>query len=184
MSIPAFAADKTDVSAMTEFSTEASGTEFKISSAETLIKFAAAVKDDNGNGTYSMSGKTFYLANDIDLQGAAFTPIADVSYPVDGFAGTFDGNYYTIKGLYINGKTNYKGLFGILNGGTIKNVTVEGTVISSNNNVGGIVGKIFSGSVENCGFKGTVESTKSKAYVGGIAGYCGNGNTQKGTIKG
>lgn len=187
VSIPAFAADKTNVSAMTEFSetTDISSADaFKISSADALKAFAAAVKDDNGNGTYSMSGKTFYLANDIDLQGAAFTPIADVSYPVDGFAGTFDGNYYTIKGLYINGKTNYKGLFGILNGGTIKNVTVEGTVISSNNNVGGIVGKIFSGSVENCGFKGTVESTKSKAYVGGIAGYCGNGNTQKGTIKG
>ena len=187
VSIPAFAADKTDVSAMTEFSetTDISSADaFKISSADALKAFAAAVKDDNGNGTYSMSGKTFYLANDIDLQGTAFTPIADVSYPVDGFAGTFDGNYYTIKGLYVNGTTMYKGLFGILNGGTIKNVAVEGTVTSTNNYVGGIVGKIVSGSVENCGFKGTVESTKSKAYVGGIAGYCGNGKTQKGTIKG
>ena len=182
VSIPAFAADKTDVSAMTEFSetTDISSADaFKISSADALKAFAAAVNNSN-----NMSGKTFYLANDIDLNGAEFTPIANVTAVASGFAGTFDGNYYTIKGLYINGGTNYKGLFGILNGGTIKNVTVEGTVISSNNNVGGIVGKIFSGSVENCGFKGTVESTKSKAYVGGIAGYCGNGNTQKGTIKG
>ncbi len=187
VSIPAFAADKTDVSAMTEFSenTDVSSADvFKISSADALKAFANAVKDDGGNGSYTMSGKTFYLANDIDLNGAEFTPIANVSYPGDGFAGTFDGNYYTIKGLYVNGTTMYKGLFGILNGGTIKNVVVEGTVTSTNNYVGGIVGKIVSGSVENCGFKGTVESTKKSAYVGGIAGYCGNGNTQKGTIKG
>ena len=75
VSIPAFAADKTDVSAMPEFSktTDISSADaFKISSADALNAFAAAVKDDNGNGTYSMSGKTFYLANDIDLQGTAF----------------------------------------------------------------------------------------------------------------
>lgn len=182
VSIPAFAANKTDVSAMPEFSetTDISSADaFKISSADALTAFAAAVNNSN-----NMSGKTFYLANDIDLNGAAFTPIADVTAVASGFAGTFDGNYYTIKGLYVNGTTMNKGLFGVLNGGTIKNVAVEGTVTSSNNYVGGIVGRIVSGSVENCGFKGTVESTKKSAYVGGIAGYCGNGSTQKGTIKG
>ena len=70
VSIPAFAADKTDVSAMTEFSetTDISSADaFKISSADALKAFAAAVNNSN-----NMSGKTFYLANDIDLQGTAF----------------------------------------------------------------------------------------------------------------
>ena len=105
VSIPAFAADKTDVSAMTEFSenTDVSSADvFKISSADALKALANAVKDDSGNGSYTMSGKTFYLANDIDLNGAEFTPIANVQYVADGFAGTFDGNYYKITGLNIS----------------------------------------------------------------------------------
>jgi hypothetical protein len=185
VSIPVFAEDKTDVSNLPEFEVGLIDTanEFKISSADTLKALASAVNAGDGNGTYSMSGKTFYLANDIDLNGDLFTPIADLSSVADGFGGTFDGNYYTVKGMYVSGVTNYKGLFGILNGGVVKNLSVEGTVTSTNNNVGGIVGKIFSGTVENCSFDGMVESTKSGAYVGGIAGYCGNTTSQKGTIK-
>lgn len=172
VSIPAFAADKTDVSNMTEFSADESGTEFKISSAETLIAFAKAVNSGN-----NMSGKTFYLANDIDLNGAEFTPIADVTAVASGFAGTFDGNYYTIKGLYVNGTTMNKGLFGLIYGGTVKNLIVKGDISSSNNNVGGVVGNLDNnGTVENCSFEGTVESTNKSAYVGGIAGSAGNKN--------
>ena len=179
VSIPAFAADKTDVSEMTEFSAEASGTKFKISNAETLNAFAAAVNDGN-----NMSNKTFYLANDIDLQRTAFTPIANVTAVARGFAGTFDGNYYTIKGLYINGETMNKGLFGLIYGGTVKNLIVKGDISSSNNNVGGVVGNLDgNGTVENCSFEGTVESTNKSAYVGGIAGSAGN-KTRSATISG
>lgn len=170
VSIPAFAADKTDVSEMTEFSAGASGTEFKISNAETLKAFAAAVKDDNGNGTYSMSGKTFYLANDIDLQGTAFTPIANVKYVADGFAGTFDGNNHTIKGLNINATAANQGLFGIINGGTVKNLTVIGNISSTKSYIGGIVGKMQAGCVENCAYLGTVKISTTSGYVGGIVG--------------
>lgn len=181
VSIPAFAADKTDVSEMTEFSAGASGTEFKISNAETLKAFAAAVKDDNGNGTYSMSGKTFYLANDIDLQGTAFTPIANVKYVADGFAGTFDGNNHTIKGLNVKSGSS-GGLFGTVKGATIKNLKVEGTVNVNSAFVGGIIGKTQDKvTVQNCSFSGSVTGTEIDNSRNGVGGIVGRVNA--GTLK-
>ena len=63
VSIPVFAEDKTDVSNLPEFEVGLIDTanEFKISSADTLKALASAVNAGDGNGTYSMSGKTFYL---------------------------------------------------------------------------------------------------------------------------
>lgn len=175
VSIPAFAADKTDVSEMTEFSktTDISSADaFKISSAETLKEFAAAVKANN-----KMSGKTFYLANDIDLQGTAFTPIANVSSPGDGFAGTFDGLNHTIKGLKINSNSdNGVGLFGTINGATIKNLKVEGNISASGSTfVGGIIGKTQGNVVvDSCSFSGSVSNNNpddnDTTAAGGIVG--------------
>lgn len=178
----AFAAD-TDVNSLPEF-TATSDTDttkaFKISSEESLQALAAAVKDDNSNGTYNLSGVSFYLANDIVLSGS-WTPISNVTYVADAFAGTFDGNGHTISGLNINATASNQGLFGIINGATIKNLNVEGIVTSSNNYVGGIVGKVQQGTIENCSFTGTVTSSKSSsAYAGGIVGGTVNPSTIEG----
>ena len=177
VSIPAFAADKTDVSAMTEFSetTDISSADvFKISSADALTAFAAAVNNSN-----NMSGKTFYLANDIDLNGKNFTtPIADTSAVANAFAGTFDGNYYKITGLNISSGVSGIGLFGTVNGATIKNLEVVGNVSGSSAFVGGIIGKTQgSVTVENCSFSGSVTGNKSGANsgVGGIVGRINSG---------
>ena len=185
VSIPAFAADKTDVSAMTEFSenTDVSSADvFKISSADALKALANAVKDDSGNGSYTMSGKTFYLANDIDLNGAEFTPIANVQYVADGFAGTFDGNYYKITGLNISSGVSGIGLFGTVNGATIKNIEVVGNVSGSSAYVGGIIGKTQTNAmVQNCSFSGSVTGTKSDSSKNGVGGIVGRVNA--GTLK-
>ena len=123
------------------------------------------------------------LTQNIDLKGETWMPFAPkTGYVTDAFAGTFDGNRHTIKGLNINATAANQGLFGLINGATIKNLKVEGTVQSNNNYVGGIVGKIISGNVEQCSFTGTIKTTKAGAYVGGITGYSGNGSTQKGMI--
>ena len=174
VSIPAFAADKTDVSAMTEFSetTDISSADaFKISSADALKAFAAAVNNSN-----NMSGKTFYLASDIDLQGTAFTPIANVTAVASGFAGTFDGNYYKITGLNISSSESNKGLFGTVNGGTIRNLIVDGSVTALTA-AGGIVGKIQKGSIENVSFSGNVTATGASGQAGGIVGTSGGSST-------
>lgn len=165
----ALAADSVDVSALPEYTAEAdtsAGAAYKISTEEGLRAFAAAVKADDGKGTYNLSGVSFYLANDIALTGT-WTPVGNAaSYPGDFFAGTFDGCGHTISGLNVQGQ----GLFAAINQATIRNLNVSGTVSSTVNYVGGIVGKVQAGTIENCSFSGSVSSSKKSAYVGGIAG--------------
>ena len=171
----ALAADTVDVSALPEYTAGAdtsAGAAYKISTEESLRAFAAAVKADDGNGTYNLSGVSFYLANDVALTGTWKPVGSTATYVDDFFAGTFDGCGHTISGLNVQGQ----GLFAAINQAAIRNLNVSGTVSSTVNYVGGIVGKVQAGTIENCSFSGSVSSSKSKAYVGGIAGGLNSAN--------
>ena len=137
---------------------------YQISDAADLKAF----RDKVNEGATSIHAK---LMDDINLNNETWTPISNASAIAGAFAGTFDGNGHTIKGLSVRASKSNQGLFGLINGATIKNLIVEGKVTSSNNYIGGIVGKVQAGTIENCGFSGSVTSTKtSSAYAGGIAG--------------
>ena len=166
----ALAADTVDVSALPEYTAGAdtsTGAAYKISSEESLRAFAAAVKADDGNGTYNHSGVTLYLANDIALTGT-WTPVGSAAtYVGDFFAGTFDGCGHTISGLNVQGSTVNQGLFAAVNKATIRSLNVSGVVsCGTKNYVGGIVGKVQAGTIEDCSFSGSVTG----GYAGGIAG--------------
>ena len=107
------------------------------------------------------------LESDIDLKNEPWIPISNVSAVNSAFAGTFDGQGHKITGLNINSKSANQGLFGFINGATIKNLNVNGNVSASGNYVGGIVGNMQTGTIENCSFTGTVSTT---GYAGGIVG--------------
>ena len=98
-----------------------------ITTAGQLAKLAELV-----NGGTSYEGTTIKLANDIDLSEHLWTPILGMTRTVNGtsetirFKGTFDGDGHTISGLTINATTSYQGLFGYVDGGTIKNVNLTG----------------------------------------------------------
>ena len=166
----ALAADTVDVSALPEYTAGAdtsAGAAYKISTEESLRAFAAAVKADDGNGTYNLSGVSFYLANDIALTGTWKPVGSTATYVGDFFAGTFDGCGHTISGLNVQGSTVNQGLFAAINKATIRNLNVSGTVnCGTKNYVGGIVGKVKAGTIENCSFSGSVTG----GYTGGIAG--------------
>ena len=171
----ALAADTVDVAALPEYAADAdisTGTAYKISTEESLRAFAAAVKADDGNGTYAHAGVTLYLAGDIALTGT-WTPVGSTAtYVGDFFSGTFDGCGHTISGLNVQGSTVNQGLFAAINKATIRNLNVSGTVsCGTKNYVGGIVGKVQAGTIENCSFSGSVTG----GYTGGIAGGL-NGN--------
>ena len=166
----ALAADTVDVSALPEYTAGAdtsAGAAYKISTEESLRAFAAAVKADGGNGTYNLSGVSFYLANDVALTGTWKPVGSTATYVDDFFAGTFDGCGHTISGLNVQGSTVNQGLFAAINKATIRNLNVSGTVsCGTKNYVGGIVGKVQAGTIENCSFSGSVTG----GYTGGIAG--------------
>lgn len=90
----ALAADTVDVSALPEYTAGAdtsAGAAYKISTEESLRAFAAAVKADDGNGTYAHAGVTLYLAGDIALtargsRSAARRRMSAISLPVRSMA--------------------------------------------------------------------------------------------------
>lgn len=153
--------------------------EFTLSTGEDLAGLAKIVN----NGTDDFWGKTVRLANDIDLSaygknhngGKGWVPIGNEAAP---FRGIFDGGRKSVSGLYINDTTlNCAGLFGYINGGTVRNLGVVDVEVSGGGNladseadvggVGGVVGE-SRGNVDDCHTTGTVRG--ERAYTGGVAG--------------
>ncbi len=133
---------------------------YQIYTAAGLKMFADWV---NGGET-SINGK---LMNNIDLEGSQsnqWTPIGD---NINMYKGTFDGACCEVSGLYINGSSDYQGLFGYTEDATITNLGVSGSVTGSMN-VGGVVGYTERSSIVNCHNKATVSGCM---HVGGIVGY-------------
>ena len=111
------------------------------------------------------------LVNDIDLAYASASSWIPVSKS-NAFAGTFDGNGHCIKNLYSSFyQGGYVGLFGYVNGATIKNLTVEGVIESSCSNQGMIAGQSVGANFYNCVAKGRINTSGSADYVGGITGW-------------
>ena len=131
-----------------------------IATYEQLKEFADRVNDGE-----NFEGKLIRLDANIALGGESnpWTPIGTSSKP---FKGTFDGNYHVISELYIASGSNI-GLFGYVNGGTVKNVTVQGSVKGSSA-AAGVVGALDGGTVKNCGNQTTVSGGSN---VGGVVGY-------------
>ncbi len=91
------------------------------------------------------------------------------------FTGTYDGNYKTITGLYINRPlSNKQGLFSqVLENGSIdtdikiKNLGLINISITGNDYTGGLVGKNW-GTITNCYSTGNVTGNN---YTGGLIGW-------------
>lgn len=132
-----------------------------ISDEESLFWFAEQV--NVGRNTFA--GKTVSLAADITLT-ADWTPVG-VSV-ANSFKGTFDGKDHKITGLNVSG-SEYVGLIGVLDGGTVKNVQFASVDVSGGTDAGSAVGRIVNdGTVDNVKvLSGTVKGTKR---VGGVVG--------------
>ncbi|MBQ4556915.1 MAG: hypothetical protein IJA60_04630, partial [Clostridia bacterium] len=133
--------------------TEETVTATEIGTADALIALM---------GDSTAWGGNYKLTADIDLTGLTQTSIGTAAVK---FTGTFDGNYKTIKGL-----ATASGLFGQVQGATIKNLTVEGTVTATANGAGGLVGYAYqSVTIENCVNKVTVNGkTRAAGFVGSL----------------
>ena len=111
------------------------------------------------------AGKTIYLKADIDLTGENWTPIGTESYP---FKGAFEGWGHKITGLSISSTSDYIGVFGYIDAGSVRDLGVEGTIISGGNYVGGICGYINHGEISSCYSNIAVSGI---AWIGGICGW-------------
>ena len=181
VSVLVFAADGWDEAAADKTWYSDGETSFTITSAAQLAGFAQLV---NGGNTFA--GKTVALAENIDLGGKEWTPIGQaarsgktIAAGGHAFAGVFDGGEKTISGLKITqgGTDDAIGLFGAVQGGTVKNVTVAADInVPASENAGAIVGLLLENTtVEGC----TVSGNVSAKECGGIAGRM----IEEGTIR-
>ena len=147
---------------------------FTLTDVEDFFGFAQLV-----NGGNDFSGKTVTLSSDIDLSGLAWTPIGNGAR--DGgaangnaFRGIFDGSGNTIHGLSYNGAYGADdafGLFGVLDGGIIRNVKFAD--VSVNVTDGECVG-VAAGLVVNGGTVSDVDVLSGSVTAGdGVGGIVG-----------
>lgn len=164
------------------------------------IVSAAGVKSlaELVNAGDNFEGKTIVLTADANLGGEEWMPIGNgtrsgQTYTGNAFKGTFDGNGKTISGLKITERSGKAaaGLFGVLDGGTVKNVTLEVDIdVASNANelAAGCVGLLTNnGLVENVTVSGSVKSGETAAGIvsrvikSGTVRNCHNHATISGT---
>jgi hypothetical protein len=133
-----------------------------IDSKAALLAFAASV-----NGGEDYGNVNVYLAADVDLNNESWTPIGTPSHP---FKGHFEGWGHKVSNLTVSGGvTDYVGLFGYVDGGSIRDVAVVSGAVSGGSYVGGICGYVAnSGEISSCYSEASVSGSQ---YVGGICGY-------------
>lgn len=140
---------------------------YQIGTAAELAWFADAV---NGGQT-TISGK---LTANINLNGKTWTAIGTDS---NKFAGTLDGDNYTVSGLAGTGGLVYY----LSANGTVKSLCVD-CAIDGTSNVGGIADK-SEGRIENCLVSGYIKGGDDVIFgVGGIVGHGVAGNVISGCV--
>lgn len=140
---------------------------YLIDTAAKLAWFADAVN----KGDTTISGK---LTANINLNDKAWTAIGTDS---NKFAGTLDGDNYTVSGLAGTGGLVYY----LSANGTVKSLCVD-CAIDGTSNVGGIADK-SEGRIENCLVSGYIKGGDDVIFgVGGIVGHGVAGNVISGCV--
>ena len=140
---------------------------YKISTASDLAIMSKAVLGGDNSGFYE-------LENDIDLSGRNWYPIG---VSTSAFSGVFDGNGYTISGLNcaMSPTTNNIGLFGVVDGGIIKDVIIRNFKYLTNSSTTGTLVSLVSGDsyIINCYDDNSYTNINSNIYT---IGEFGDGN--------
>lgn len=150
------------------------------------------------NAGKSTSNVTFVLDNDINMGGSSsFVPIGTLDpMRIGRFRGTFDGQGYSIENYMGN-----SGIFGIVEGATIKNVGIDSaTMLNSTGGAlvynaknseitncwvtgaiiaggtcGGLIGEITDSTVSSCLVDMNIQNSTPSSYSGNLIGKV-NGN--------
>lgn len=137
---------------------------YQIGTAAELAWFADAVQ----NGQRDISAK---LTANINLNGKTWTAIGTSS---NKFAGTLDGDNYTVSGLVTTGLVGE-----LAEGGVVENLRVNCAIVSTSSLLGGVANS-SAGTIRNCMVSGSITFSSGgyngASAIGGIAGRnAGNG---------
>lgn len=141
----------------------AAGTNVQISTAEELTEVVAAIKADSDK----YQGNTIILLNDIDLQGAVWTPIPE-------FKGEFNGNNKKIHNFTINAGDSQAGFFTLLsNPANVHDLTLSDVTVNvTSGRFGALAYRANSCTLTNNHVKNVkVTVSNANAWAGGMFGY-------------
>ncbi len=129
---------------------EVSPGEYKIENRDQFLGFLS--------GRLDYDGCTVTLACNIDMK-------SETVYFGDRFAGTFDGNGYSIQNLKVD-----QGLFPVIqSGAVVKNLHISNASLTGERSAGVIVGR-NNGTIRKCVVTGNLEATSNMDFTAGIAG--------------
>ena len=146
--------------------TNYAGVYFKLGNNIVLNKGTFSYDEVNGI-TYEEDGITYYvdayghaLYTDAGRQNAAGKNVQIFPY-LKNFAGTFDGDSYTIYGAYVTSENEEVGLFTNLTG-DIENLYVDNAMVYGGSVTGGIASSSVSSDLESVSFRGYVVNSQEK----------------------
>ena len=165
---------------------------YEIRNAQDLANLAYMVRE----GGEDYSGKYFVMTNDITLNEnlvnadctdrntgtfQVWKPIGKYgSWRNNTFKGDFNGNSHTIYGLFIEANDYYNGLFGVVDEGTIRNLTIADSYMHASNSYssnfyGFIAGETSNATLLNCHVKNSCVTNSgidkwNKIGIGGLVG--------------
>jgi hypothetical protein len=130
-------------------------------------------------------GAHFLQTADIDLGGApwneggGWVPLG-ASTAGTRFTGSYDGGGFTIANLTIQrSATSTQGLFGYLDGASVRGVVVTGAAVTGVNDVGILAGRAVNSMIEDVRVSGAVTGTGAASNTGGLAGYIFDGRVHR-----
>ena len=146
--------------------TNYAGVYFKLGNNIVLNKGTFSYDEVNGI-TYEEDGITYYvgayghaLYTDAGRQNAAGKNV-QIFPSLKNFAGTFDGDSYTIYGAYVTSENEEVGLFTNLTG-DIENLYVDNAMVYGGSVTGGIASSSVSSDLESVSFRGYVVNSQEK----------------------
>ena len=147
------------------------------------------------NGGNTLSGKSFYMLCDVDMNNTAHTPIGKFdsnSSWTTSFSGSFYGNTFKVLNLKVeNTSLNGGGLFGSCYKAYFNGLHIFNGSVKVANRAGGIAGYADGCTFEYCMNGANIMSTTGVDGIGGLAGvarmssvfnYCGNYGTVTATV--
>ncbi len=152
--------------------------------------YAAMQGDGSENNPYQIStcAELYQMNNDLDAH-YVMTASVDCSHDLTvitgtsaaPFAGTFNGNGFTIANITYADGANDRGVFGYTSGAKITNVDLDNITMNGAGNVGALVGFTYQTtisyvSVTNSNVWGTGQ------YTGGIVGYLGGSTVMRSSV--
>ena len=155
---------------------------YEIETPENLAWFATQVNKGNTSYNAILKNNIAIIDSSITENSINWTPIGSDSTENTRYKGVFDGNGFTISGIY--SKADYAGLFGVVDSGAvIKNLSVENIRLKSNGKssvgerrpVGGIANVFGGDSLLNCTFNAKSVFIDSASF-GGLVGLLNSPN--------